>query len=899
MDDARRPDPEELLARAAREERLAKRGKLKIYFGAAPGVGKTFAMLEGAQARRRHGLDVVVGWMETHGRRETEDLARDLERLAPRQVDYRGVKLSEFDLDGALARRPGLLLLDELAHTNAAGSRHARRWQDIEELLEAGLDVHTTLNVQHVESLNDIVEQIIGVRVRETVPDRVFDAADEVELVDLPPDELLSRLREGKVYVPLQAERAAQNFFRKENLLALRELALRRTAERVDAQTDEFRRAHGLAGIWSVRERVVAVLEARTDATNIVRAAYRVAARARAPWMALNVETPEVQRLAEPDRERLDEALELARRLGAEAAVVRGVDFVEEILAFARERRATHVLISRPTGSGWRRLARAWTLVRLARDAGAIDVLVTAGEAHDAAPARGVARPSVVVGRHFAYALAAVSASTALCWSVRSVTSLADHVMIYLLGVLVVASRLPRLPSLVAAIASVVALDFFFVPPYFRFAVADVQHVLSFVVMLAVGLIVSSYTVRLREQADAASQRERRTAALYAMSRQFVIETGVGEIASTAIRYIREIVDTETFILLADRSSNLSPCGGEGAWVAGDERELAAARLVHEHGRLAGYGTDTLPGSQCLYIPLVGSAGHLGVFGVALARRAAPLTAFQWQALETFVAQTALAIERALLVERTATAQVAVEAERARGELLSAVTHDVRTPLTAIHGSAQTLIATGGELAPERRLELLEVIRDESERLSRLVSDLLELTRIESGTLRVRKEPCPVDDVIDSAVERLESKLAGRTVTRAVPGEVLVAALDPVLFEHVLVNLIENATKYTPPETPIEVRAFEREGAVVFEVSDRGPGIAPAELERIFERFYRACDGDRGGGTGLGLTVSRAIVRAHDGRISAENRAGGGATFRVELPASGPLAQRASAERAR
>lgn len=884
MDSERRPDPDQLLARAQREQQRATRGKLVVYFGAAPGVGKTFAMLAAAQAHRREGLDVVIGWIETHGRRETEDLAQGLERIPPRRVDYRGVQLREFDLDAALRRRPQQLLLDELAHSNAAGSRHARRWQDVEELLAAGIDVATTLNVQHVESVNDIVAQLTGVTVRETVPDRIFDSADEVRLIDLPPDELLERLRDGKVYVPAQAQAASANFFRKGNLLALRELALRRTAERVDAQSLEWRRDQGAQPPSAVGERILALVEPRSDASDLVRAAYRSASRGRAPWIALCIETPQLERSDAAARQHVDGALALAVRLGAESAIVRGENVAEELLAFARERRTTRVLVARPTGSWLERLRRSLVIARLVRGGGGLEVVVTSGEGEPSRiePVRASQlRPGPWT---YAWALAVVGACTLLGLALRPHFAFADQSMLYLLGVLIIASRTPRGPALTAAFVSVAALNFFFVTPYYTFDVDDADYVFSFAVMLAVALTVSSFTVRLREQAHAAQQRERRTAALYAMSRQFVVETGVGAIAATAIKAVRDSLAAESFVLLADRARNLTPCGGSDAWDPSDERELAAARWVHEHGRLAGAGTDTLPNSKALYIPLVGTGGHLGVFGVALARRSEPLTPFQWQTLETFVAQTALALERALLVERSSTTQVAMETERARNDLLSAITHDVRTPLTTISGAAQTLRLAGDDFDAEQRADLLDSIHSEAQRLERMVGDLLDLTRAESGALKVRKVLCPLEELVDSALERVRALTQGREVLRRVPEDVALAPLDPVLVEQVLINLLENACKYSPAGTPIEVRAALEAGRAVFEVLDRGPGIGPGERERIFERFYRAGDGERAAGAGLGLTVSRAIARAHRGELSALEREGGGACFRLELP---------------
>lgn len=871
-----------MLARAADEAERAKRGKLKIFFGMAPGVGKTFALLQSAQEHKATGVDVVLGWVETHGRRETAALTFGLERLPPRRVDYRGLVLQEFDLDAALARRPQLVLLDELAHTNAAGSRHARRWQDVEELLGAGIDVYTTLNVQHVESLNDVVAAITGVTVRETVPDSLVDRADEIELVDLPPDELLQRLKEGKVYVPAQAERAMESFFKKGNLLALRELALRRTAERVDAQGLEWRRREGVAEPWRTRERVLVAVGPAPSSADVIRAAYRLAARLHAPWLAVSVETPAFERLGADERERVAENLALAQRLGAETLVVRGARASDELLALARERNATKVLVGKPGKMLW-----PWQRVRglvpelLARS-GAIDVLVTTGE-HGREDVRGRGRPRRrSEPRDYLWALGAVVACSLVNWLGSPLLSLADQAMVFLLGLLAVASRLPRRPSLLAAVASVAALDFFFVDPRFTFAVADLRYVVTFAVMLVVALIVSSRTVRLREQADEARARERRTASLYAMGRQFVIETGVAEIARVAVGHVRDLLGVEAIVLLADRSGNLTPCGGADLELAGDAQEMAVARWVHQHGRLAGHGTETLPGSKALYIPLVGSSGHLGVFGITLGRRTEPPTPSEWQIAETFVAQTALALERALLVERAASARVAAETERTRSALLSAVSHDVRTPLASIAGAASALDAPG--LDEAARAELLATIREEAERLTRLIGDLVDLTRLESGDLSVRKEPYPLEEIVDSAVERLAPLLAGRELTHHRPEEVLVAPVDPVLLEQVLVNLLENAAKYTPPGSPLAVRLARQETSAVIEVADRGPGLPRGEEARVFERFYRAADHHRAHGTGLGLTVCEAIVRAHQGRITAENRAGGGALFRITLP---------------
>lgn len=873
-----------MLAVAAAEEASARRGRLKIFFGAAPGVGKTYAMLESALAKKREGVDVRIGWLETHGRQETANLATGFERLAPRRIDYRGIELEEFDLDTALTLRPKILIVDELAHTNAAGSRHARRWQDVEELLEAGIDVYSTLNVQHVESLNDVVAQITGVTVRETVPDGVFDRADEIELVDLPPDELLGRLRAGKVYIPAQAERAAENFFKKGNLIALRELALRRAAERVDAQAAEWKRAQGVREPWATRERLLVAVGGSKRGGDVVRAAYRMATRLRAPWIALSVETPAYSRLDEDDRDLLAANLELAARLGAETLVVKGERVVDEILAVAREREATRVIVGRERERRWLRFARRSLGEELVLRAEDVEVLVTSGELAEgptSEPQRSDDRARLA---DYAFGLAVVCGSSIACWLTNDVFTLADQAMIYLFGVLIVSTRVTRGPALATAVASVAALDFFFVEPYFTFDVSHLRYLITFGVMLIVALTVSTFTLRLREQADAARQRERRTAALYAMSRQFVIETGVGEIGATAVAAVRDLLEVDAVILIADRRGGFSPCGGAESALAKSERELAVARWVFEHGRVAGFGTDTLPASVGFYVPLIGTAGHLGVFGIELARRATPPTPAQRQILETFVAQTALALERALLVERTAQSQVAIETERTRNALLSAVSHDLRTPLASIQGSADVLADAAVELPAETRRELLATIRGEAARLNQLVGDLLELTRLESGALAARKEWYPLEEVVDSVLERLRGRLSGRPLVRELPDEVVLVPLDPILIGQVLENLLDNSAKYGAPGTPVEVRGGVDGERAWLEVADRGPGVPEGAEEQVFERFFRAADGSRASGTGLGLAVARAIVKAHDGAIVARRRDGGGSVFRVELP---------------
>jgi two-component system sensor histidine kinase KdpD len=887
MDADRRPSPEEMLVRAAEEESEEKRGKLRIFFGAAPGVGKTYAMLESARQRRADGVDVVLGWIETHGRRETEALTEGLERIPPRTVTYRGITLREFDLDAALRRRPVLLLLDELAHTNAPGSKHARRFQDAEDLLDAGIDVFTTLNVQHLESLNDVVAEISGIVVRETVPDSVFQHASEVELVDLTPDDLIKRLRDGKVYVPAQAERAIERFFQKGNLIALRELSLQRTAERVDAQMARWKRDEGIVQVWPARERILVAIGPAPQSANLVRAGYRMATRLGAPWCVAWVETPAAHRLPQIDRDRIQQHLTLAGQLGGETIVVAGERVGDALLQLARQQNVTRILVGKPTHSRWLERLRGSLVSALVRGSGPIDVIATSGE-EGGAPER--TRPERVRvpprRRDYLGAVTAVLVSTAVCWITQGVFDIADWAMIYLVGVLYVASRYPRGPALLAAIASVATLDFFFVPPRFTFAVADFRYLVTFSVLFLTGILVSTLALRIRSQAEAARERERRTAVLYGLTRSFAFRRSVADIAESAAAHVQILFEVKTGVLLAQGETLVARAGGEHAFLR-DERELTVARWVFDHGRPAGRSTDTLPGVLGLYLPLVGGSRTLGVLAVALGERGEPLTASQRQMLDVFVKQAALALERALLAEETEQARIAMETERLRGSLLASMSHDLRTPIAVVKGAATSLLDETAALPAGERRDLLETIRDEAERLHTIVRDLLDLSRIESGALVVGKEWCPLEDVVGSALVRLDATLSGRQVNVKLPEPLLLVPVDPVLMEQVLTNLLENAAKYTPPGTPLDIEAAVGEEGVTVEVADRGPGIPPDELERVFAKFHRLPGDERIPGSGLGLAICRAIVTAHGGRIWAENREGVGARFRLVIPLEG------------
>ncbi len=882
-----RPSPEAMLKRVREEEARASRGKLKIFFGASPGVGKTYAMLEDARAKRRAGVDVVVGVVETHGRAETTALVEGLEVLPRHSIEYRGITLQEFDLDAALARHPSLILVDELAHTNAPGSRHARRWQDVEELLAAGINVSTTLNVQHLESLNDVVAQITGVQVRETVPDALLDEADEVELADLSAEDLLKRLQEGKVYVPDQAARAIQEFFRKGNLIALRELALRRTAQRVDAQMRGYMQEHGIRETWPAGERLLVCIGPNPAGARLVRAGKRMATSLKCDWVVLYIEAPG-QRISASDRDHLVQNLQLAQELGAQTVTISGLNAAEEVLAYARAHNATKIVVGKPTHPRWRDKVFGSMLDQLVRGSGDVDVYVITGDVEDERVRRLPLTLRPTPAAEYVRAGLVPAFCALVGFALYPYLSLTDVAMVFLLGVALVASRYGRRPTFFASILSIALFDFCFVPPRFTFAVSDVNYLLTFLVMLTIAMIMSTLTLRIRAQAETARERERSTGALYGMSRELAAIRDERDIVVAAVRHVRDTFGAPAQILLPDEARRLQVPIGTSAAYPIDEKELSVAMWVLVQGRIAGAGTDTLPAAQGLYVPLVASSGTVGVLGV----RPDDPKRFQdpavQQLLETFAAQAAVALERAMLAARTQREQVEIEAERLRTSLLSSLSHDLRTPLGVITGAASSLLEDRANVPEATRRTLLESILGESQRMNRLIGNLLDMIRVESGALQVQKEWQPLEEPVGVALIRLEDRLRDHPVTVNLPADLPLVPLDEVLIEQVLINLLENAAKYTPAGTPVELSAEALDGLVRVDIADRGPGLEPGEEARIFEKFYRAPSGTATSGVGLGLTICRGIVTAHGGKIWAENRPGGGAVFRFTLPLSGP-----------
>ena len=883
----RRPDPEALLARVQEEERRAGRGRLKIFFGASPGVGKTYTMLEDARAKQRAGVDVVVGLVETHGRVDTAALIEGLDVLPRKTLEYRGVVLSEFDLDAALARRPGILLVDELAHTNAPGSRHARRFQDVEELLAAGINVYTTLNVQHLESLNDVVAQITGIAVRETVPDSIFDQADELEIADLTAEDLLQRLKEGKVYVPEQAARAIDRFFRKGNLIALRELTLRRAAQRVDAQMRGYMREHGIRETWPAGDRLLVCIGPNPASTRLIRSGKRMATGLNADWVVVFVEAPGL-RISPSDREQLATNLQLAQELGAQTVSVGGINVADEILAYARDHNVTKILVGKPTHARWRDRLFGSLHDQLVRGSGDIDVYVITGEAGEMRPlARRPPARAVPVAEYWQSALI-----LAVCTGLGAAVfprylSLTDVAMLFVLTTGVVAYRYSRGPSVLTAFLGILLFDFFFVPPRFTFAVSDVRYVLTFGVMLAIALLISMLTLRVRAQAQMARERERGTAALYGMTRELAATRGLEELIAVATRHVQDTFNAAAIVLLPAESGALEAPAVAPASFPIDEKERSVAQWVLDRGRIAGAGSETLPAARGLYVPLVTTTGTIGVLGLAPTDPKQLRDPTALLLLETFARQVAVALERAIFAERTQREQLEIEAERLRTSLLSSVSHDLRTPLATINGAASSLLESRA-MPDGTRQDLIRSIIEESQRMNRLIGNLLDMIRLDSGSLQVQKEWQSLEEIVGVALIRLEERLRGRKVTVALPPDLPLVPLDEVLIEQVFVNLLENAARYTPAGSQIEVSAAVIDGAVRVEIADHGPGIPAGEEERIFDKFHRGVQDSGSGGIGLGLTICRGIISAHGGRIWADNRAGGGAVFRFTLPLSGP-----------
>ena len=927
-----RPDPDELLDKLQRDEQKRQRGKLKIFFGASAGVGKTYAMLQAARRRRDEGADVVVGIAETHGRGETAALLEGLDVLPLAHIEYRGRKLGEFDLDAALARKPQLILVDELAHSNVQGARHLKRWQDVYELLDAGIDVYTTVNVQHLESLNDVVGQITGIRVWETVPDRVFDRADEVTLVDLPAEELLDRMRDGKVYLPQQAERAVRNFFRKGNLIALRELALRRTADRVDAQMREYRADRSIERIWQARERLLVCVGPGPEAPMLVRAAARLAASLKADWIAVYVETPALQRLPDARRERTLNALKLAAELGAETATLAAADAATALIGYAQARNVSKLVAGASVRAGWLRRLRRPFGERIAEHAGELDLtLIRASSERDGGEQRrlltttanawrdalSAARERRSPPRAYGFALAICAAITLLSSQLSGHIDLTNLVMLYLLGVIFTAVKLGRGPGVMQSFMSVAAFDFFFVPPRMSLSVSDTQYLLTFFGMLLTSLVISHLTSSLRREASVARRREQRTGAMYAMARELAAALTTEQIVEIGSRHVSEVFGARVAMLLPDSADKVKQKIEDpdaAMLLDGEMLDSDVGQWVYDQQKPAGHGTDTLPAAAALYLPLKAPMRTRGVLAVALRDERELNVPEQQRMLDAFAAQIALALERVHYVDIARDALVNMESERLRNSLLSAISHDLRTPLTTIVGfssmlaqsrdtRADTHADTGADTRAGTRADarpdddLVEAIHEEALRMTGIVTNLLDMARLQAGSLQLNQQWTLLEETVGAALRACKRVLAEHPVQVKLAADLPLLHLDAVLMERLFSNLFENAAKYTPPHTPLTIGAqrldADGQSFVRVTVDDNGPGL-PAGMEaRVFEKFTRGEKESAKPGIGLGLAICRAILEAHGGTIGALNRMSAegrveGARFWFTLPVETP-----------
>jgi two-component system sensor histidine kinase KdpD len=889
-DSDHRPSPDALLEAVRREE--SRVGKLRIFVGAAPGVGKTYEMLQQAHARKRDGYDIVIGFVETHGRRETEALLAGLEIVPRRRIEYKGQRLDEMDLDAIIARRPQIVLVDELAHTNVEGSRHPKRYLDVDELMRHGIDVFTTVNIQHIESLNDVVAQITHVRVRETVPDAVFDRADAVELVDLTPEDLIQRLRDGKVYVPKNAERALEHFFSPANLTALRELALRRTAERVDEQLLSEMQAHAIHGPWPAGERILVCISEDPRCAGLVRYSKRLADRLHGPWIALHIEGRRAVQLTEEQRDRIADTLRLAEALGGEPVTLPGGNrnIAEDLIGYAQANNVTQLVIGKSTRNRWFEILHGSVVHDLVRQSGNISVHVIAGdtitgERIPKKTVRSAERNETFNPKPYLAATVAIAAALGFGTLIETWVGVGNVDLVFLTAIVAIAVRFGLWPSLFASVVSALAYNFFFLPPVYTLTISDPANLVAFGLFTLVAIIVSSVAARSRTLAIAALERARTTESLYSFSRKLA---GAGTLDDVlwATAY-------QTALMLKVRVVLLLPEGGRIAVKAGyppedilDEADIAAAKWAWENDRSAGRGSDTLPGAKRLFLPMHTGRGAIGVMGIDSDKPGPLFTPDQRRLLDALRDQGALAIERVRLVEEMDRVERAAETERLRSALLTSISHDLKTPLAAVLGAASTLRDLDSKLGDAEKADLLATIIDESERLNRFIANLLDMTKLESGAIAPNVALHDLGEIVGSALRRASRILAHHQVELELAPDLPMLELDAVLFEQVLFNLLDNAAKYAPPETTVRIQSWRAGDSVSLQILDEGSGIPSADLDHIFDKFYRAQKIDQvRAGTGLGLAISRGFVEAMHGTIIAANRTDRtGAIFTISLP---------------
>ena len=888
-----RADPDMLLHKISRSEM----GKLTVFLGASAGVGKTYTMLETAHERLREGIDVVIGWVETHGRRETESLVSGLPVILPKLITYRDKTMQEMDIDAILARRPDIVLVDELAHTNIQESRHVRRFQDVEELLKAGINVYTTLNIQHIESLNDVVAQITGIIVRETVPDYVMEQADNVQLIDISPQDLIKRLQEGKVYVAGQAEQALQNFFRQGNINALREMALRFMARRVDSDLSEYMREHKIDGPWPASGKVMVCVGASPFSAQLIRAACRLATGLQAEWLAVHIETNDrfSQKEKERQRDRVARNMRLAEELGAKTISIAGRDLLHELLDVARNNNVTAIVIGKPQHS------RLWDLVyesvvnKLIRYSGGINVYVIQAQKEQQNRNTHINTEVASIHGKWQYYLMSFGMTMAISgfgWLFKDLIEIINIALLYQLPVTLSAFWWGRWPSYFTAVSSMILFDFLFIPPIFTFSVYDLRYIWSFITFLLVAFIIGGRTEFLREEAALARQRERSIRSLYSFSKEIAAVVDLETITHSFAIQAADTLGRRVMVLLPDEHNQLMVCAEHEAgtvleqdtgYPIADSSEAAVAAWVFTHCEAAGHSADTLPSAEYLYLPLFTQERIVGVLGIKIIEKL--ITPEQRRLMEAWAGLAAIAIERVQLTEKAREAALLLESDKLKSTLFNSVSHELRTPLSSIIGSALTLRDAAQHCSYEEKNELWDNIIDGAKRMVRVVANLLDTARLEGGTFRLKNDWCDLQDIIGVALRQVEDQIKERPIQFNIPSDVPIVRGDSRLLEQVMVNLLDNALKYSPSNSPVEISIVTDKNRVQVSIADRGIGIPTADLSHIFDKFYRAKQIESNiNGIGLGLSICRSIIEAHNGKIWSENRKDGGAIIHFYIP---------------
>lgn len=886
-----RPDPDTILKRIHKETR----GKLTIFLGATAGVGKTFAMLKTAHERLQEGTNIIIGWVDTHGRKETEQLVAGLSVIPAKFLNYRGKKIPEMDTDAILTRNPELVLVDELAHTNIPGSRNVRRFQDVEELLSAGINVYTTLNIQHIESLNDVVAQVTGVVVRETVPDYVVDQADKVQLIDIPSEDLIERLQEGKVYIPGQAEQAMRKFFRQGNINALRELALRYTASRVDKDLSAYMREHNIDGPWPAAGRVMVCVSGSPFSAHLVRAASRLASGMKAECLAVHIEETRRRLASDFERERIARNMRLAEELGAKTLSITADDLPDKIVELARVHNVTAIVIGKPRRSWWHELIHGSVVNRLIRKSGNLNIYVIQTE-HEPETENTTKSGSPLHARTdwrpYAGSAFMVAMITLASHAARNQIEQSNIALLYQLPVVLGAYWWGRWPAYFTGVCSVLAFDYLFVPPFYTFSVDDMRYLWSFFTFLIVAFVIGGRTELLRHEAVTAQLREKNTQALFDFSREIAAVIDLDTIVRQLAKRAADALDRRIMVLLPDEQGRLSvyvdfkPLEGDchtAREPIPDSTEAAVAAWAYEHRRIAGRSTETLPGASNLYIPLVTRENVVGLLGVKVVEKL--ITPEQQKLMEAWAALAAIAIERVRLTEKAREATLVLESDRLRTALLNSISHELRTPLASIMGSASTLLESDSLYSADERHELLENITDGSKRMNLILSNLLDTARIESGMMKLKYDWCDIEDVIGTALQHLSEQVENRRLEINIRNGTPLLQGDCVLLGQVILNLIDNALKYSPADSSIEIQASAANEGLTVSVADHGIGIPATDMTKVFDKFYRVQHSESSiPGTGLGLSICKSIIEAHGGKIWAENRSEGGTVFSFSIP---------------